>query len=257
MNEKTDKSFWEKYWATIKLPVVVNRDFKNDRIIADCIKKHIPDGDGNKNAIEIGCAPGKWLIFLNQEMHYRVDGYEYVETAAEKTFENLKMNNVDCAKGKIVVGDFTKEPIEKKYDLVLSLGFVEHFENIEEILDRHLNIVKPSGYLAIGVPHFRGITWLYQFIIDLLIRDKILPGHNSKAMQKSTFLNYARKKGIEKVFIDYVGGFETGLFFTSRVRNKMVRLILGKVIGLTAIVAGDSNSPIVSSYLMCVFRKPL
>jgi len=45
-----------------------------------------------------------------------------------------------------------------KFDVVYSWGFVEHFINIEEVIEKHLEPFKPNGILNIGVPYFLGIN---------------------------------------------------------------------------------------------------
>ena len=105
-SEITNKVFWEEYWSNIALPISVDYNFKNDRVIAEIIKKFVKKVNYDKMMVEIGCAPGKWLTLFNKELCYCVEGYEYIKTAAEKTKENLILNGIPVAQFQIYVDDF-------------------------------------------------------------------------------------------------------------------------------------------------------
>jgi 2-polyprenyl-3-methyl-5-hydroxy-6-metoxy-1,4-benzoquinol methylase len=40
---------------------------------------------------------------------------------------------------------------------VISFGFIEHFDNPENVIQKHLDLLKPGGILIVGVPNFTGI----------------------------------------------------------------------------------------------------
>jgi hypothetical protein len=40
-SEITNRDFWKEYWSNIKLPISVDYNFKNDRVIAEIIKKSL------------------------------------------------------------------------------------------------------------------------------------------------------------------------------------------------------------------------
>jgi len=215
--ELTKKKFWEEFWKNIKLPQTVNYDFNNDRVIAATIKQFIPKTHFKRKMVEIGCAPGKWLVFFNKELGYLVEGYEYLELAAQKTRENLQLNNVNDHQFHIYAGDFTTVKITERFDVVLSLGFIEHFQNFQEILEKHLTILKDGGRLIIGIPNFHGVNYGIQKFLDRYLRNKILPNHNLTVMKRPTLQDFAQTHNIHLVFNNYIGGFEPALFNVSTV----------------------------------------
>jgi SAM-dependent methyltransferase len=55
----------------------------------------------------------------------------------------------------------------KRYDIVASFGFIEHFDNWQEILKRHTKYLKDDGILIIEVPNFVGlIQRVYHILFD-------------------------------------------------------------------------------------------
>lgn len=253
--EITEKQFWAQYWGEIKLPNRVDFGFKNDRVIANTLLDNVSISDGRKVALEIGCAPAKWMVFLYEYMHYMVDGFEYLDVAAQKASENLAICNVPSEKSNIIIGDFlSQHPIEK-YDLVLSLGFIEHFENYKDVFEKHLSYVNKDGYAAIGFPNFRGINYYVQFVIDRLAGSKILKNHNLKMMDKSLMQKMLSNANVKTVFIDYIGGFEPALFNVQDIKNPFMRIVMKVVIKILSLVFGSCNHGRIASYFMFIVKK--
>ncbi len=253
--EITDKEFWTNYWGNITIPVTVDYQLKNDRVIAQTIKKHVPSATDRRWAIEVGCAPGKWLIFLNKELNYNVVGYEYVAPAAEKTVQNLLSQNISTDHFKIITGDFNKDTLQGAYDLVVSLGFIEHFTDLDAVLAKHLKILNEKGYLVIGVPNFKGINYPIQKIVDRYLADKMLPHHNLDAMDVNRYLDFARDYKLDPLFVGYVGGFERGLFDVNAITNTPLRILMKIMMRSLTFLFGRSKSSFFNGYMIAILRK--
>ena len=46
---------------------------------------------------------------------------------------------------------------EASFDLVYSLGVIEHFEDARSIVEKHLFLTKPGGRVVISIPNFGGV----------------------------------------------------------------------------------------------------
>jgi 2-polyprenyl-3-methyl-5-hydroxy-6-metoxy-1,4-benzoquinol methylase len=253
--EITEKIFWERFWKDIRLPQVVDYSFKNDRIIVETIKKYIPVASKNKTVLEIGCAPGKWLVMFNKELGYKIAGFEYCEPAYNKTIENFKLNNIDREDVDIKLVDFLKADFKEKYDVVVSLGFIEHFTDVESIFYRHFQLLNDSGYLIIGMPNFNGINYLIQTTIDRYLDQKIIINHNLKAMNPALMDSFAFNQKLKKVFSGYVGGFETGLFDTNAIKSKIFKYLVTLYIRFLNIIFGRLNLKFSSGYILSIYSK--
>lgn len=252
MNDLTTEDFWKNYWATLKLPMGVNWGFKNDAVIAQEILNAIPSKKGS-TALEIGCAPGKWLSFLSKDLGCDVTGIEYVPVAAEKTIENLKLHNI--SNFKIITGDFFTYKPENRFDVVISLGFIEHFDNFEKVIEDQLALVGENGHLIIGIPRFIGINYFLQKGIDKFIKNKLLPGHNLKTMKLEVFEKISAKNNLKIITNKYIGGFEPGLFPVAEISNMPVRVFFKILLRVFNLLFGKFNSKYTSSYQIAIMKK--
>ncbi|QKJ29406.1 class I SAM-dependent methyltransferase [Mucilaginibacter mali] len=252
--KKTEEDFWAGFWANLKFPQIVNYNLKNDRVISDNIVKYIPKANLKKKVLEIGCAPGKWLVLFYEKLGYHITGIEYVDIAARKTIENFQILNIPEEAYAIQIADFLAVDAVPEFDVVFSLGFIEHFDNWDAILDKHIKFCKPGAHLLIGLPNFRGINYIIQKIIDNNTTDtKLLPIHNLNIMDTAVLRDYAEKRGLEIIKLDYVGGFEPALFNTNA-GNKFVQFILKCAVKTGALIFGNLNTSKTSSYILGVFK---
>lgn len=244
--------FWDDYWADLKLPNIVNVGFSFERCLANVLKEQLSGCQGE--VLEIGCAPGKWLHFFAAELGLKPSGIEYSGAGTAATIKNFSLLGVDYVD--IFQGDFIKIQPVRQFDVVVSLGFIEHFQDPEEVVRQHLLWLKPGGTLVLGVPNFRGIYQVLQGVLDSTILDK----HNLEVMEPA-FLNLiADKYALKTIYLDYLGSFEPSLPISSpgikNLQQAVVKAFLGVAIRLRRHNLFDSyNNSFISSYLLAVYRK--
>jgi len=149
----TNKSYWESAHKATGKATLLKRlfRFREEKIISKLIQKYIPQGDYSKQVIEIGCYPGEYLRIL--EKHgYNINGIDFIDSSA-KMHSSFKNDNLHVTE--IIQADFLEHQFSKKYDVVMSFGFVEHFNDYIDIIDRHCNLVEDGGYLLITAPNYR------------------------------------------------------------------------------------------------------
>lgn len=152
----TDKEFWDNYWGSISIPQIVSSDVSFERGLIQSFRKNLGRNYIGKEILEIGCAPGKWLAFYANELGMIPSGIDYSSSGIDATRRNLKMLGVKFKN--LDDKDFFAAEPDYQYDVVVSLGFIEHFDNPLNVIDLHLKWLKPGGKLIIGVPNFRGIN---------------------------------------------------------------------------------------------------
>ncbi len=250
-----EKSFWENeyYWADAKLPCRADMEFAFDRSLARALVTHAPARPG-ESVLEVGCAPAKWLIFYAERFGARVAGIEYSEKGARISRENLLAADVA---GEIHEVDFF-EVQPRPHDLVVSIGFVEHFHDLDRVLERHLEFVAPGGRLAVGVPNLRGFNGALQRLAE----PRYLELHNRAAMYPSLYRGFARAHRLELLHLGYLGGFDPAiiclsrgsLFSPGRAIPGAVTLIERRFRALA--VADRLEHRWLSSYLLAIYRLP-
>lgn len=253
--EITEKSFWENYWGNIQLPKKVDFSFKNDNVIANAILNNIPKAKKNELALEIGCAPGKWMLFFYEHLNYDIEGFEYLDTAAKKTIENLILCGVDESRFEVKTSDFLKEKAIPFYTVVSSFGFVEHFENYQDIIQKHFEFAVDAGYVVIGFPSFRGLNYYIQQAIDMLAGTNIIANHNINMMNVDMIEDVIQKLNKKIIYIDYIGGLEFGLFNMNEIRNIYVRLIVKIIVKFLSLLFKKSKNKYIASYLLVIARN--
>ncbi len=253
----TDTAFWEGYWGRFSLPDAVDERRSFDRALANRLR-FLLEGVRGK-VLEIGCAPGRWLAFLSREFGLGVAGIEFTADGAAATRRNLEL--LDVRKANILEADFLVEPPSPTYDVVVSLGFVEHFTDAVGIVSRHGKWLRPGGLLVIGVPNLRGVHGWLQKALD----PEVLARHNVDIMDPQTLTAIGRQSGLIPESAVYLGSLEPSLpiarpgvkrlgEFFAKIALRAVRLArAAPVIGR----AMDRwNSPLVSSYILATYRKP-
>jgi 2-polyprenyl-3-methyl-5-hydroxy-6-metoxy-1,4-benzoquinol methylase len=179
-----------------------------------------------KSILEIGCGNSTWLSYIAKEKDIIVAGIDYSEKGCELARERLKN---ECIEGKIFCENiFEANPkLIGQFDFVYSLGVVEHFSEIQIILDQELKFVKPGGILFTEIPNLKksvhGIfAWIYQ--------PDLLDMH--KKISKEQLIHAYQHLGLENVECNYAGIFSVTLIAWGkyprwpRVSKKVLPLLL-------------------------------
>lgn len=202
----TDEKLWKKKWNNIDFPIHLNPQKRAERVFINLFDMYLANnGKNKKTCLEIGCNPGKFLIYCSKNLNYDVVGLDYDKEGVAITKRNFLESGIDA---EIIKKNFFNYETDRKFDLILSLGFIEHFQgkNLQKAINKHVSLLNKGGKLFLSVPNFRYINYLFAHIF----RKKILDVHNLEVMQKSFFINLAKKNNLEIEYLDYFGGFHPG-----------------------------------------------
>lgn len=242
-----DKSFWEQdyYWAEAELPCRPDPGLHFDRSLGSALIELAGVGPGD-SVIEIGCAPAKWLVHIAETTGAHVEGLEYSERGAALSAANLRSCGVE---GRIHQGDFFVHQA-REYDLVISLGFIEHFEELDEVFARHVEFLRPGGRLLLGVPNFHGLNGFLQRHSD----PSYLGLHNLRAMEPEELRRLGRRYGLELLDQRYLGGADAVIVKPGARWVTGIVLAEGRLLRL-GLTAGLSNRWF-APYLLTTYTKP-
>jgi ubiquinone/menaquinone biosynthesis C-methylase UbiE len=94
-------------------------------------------------SLEVGCGRGNLsLYFANDNWEtFLLDQSQSAINVAKENFSSLKL------KGNFFVGDANNLPFEDaSFDIVFSVGLLEHFENVEKTIKEQTRILKTNGF---------------------------------------------------------------------------------------------------------------
>ncbi|MCP5463734.1 MAG: class I SAM-dependent methyltransferase [Deltaproteobacteria bacterium] len=120
-----------------------------------------------RRALEVGCGRGSMsAYFADNDFDCTLLDYsaEAIETA-KRIFAAHKLN------AKFDVGDALDLPYEdNSFDVIYSIGLLEHFEDIEKLLSEQIRVLDSKGlFLGYVVPHYNeNVQKDYKWINDLL-----------------------------------------------------------------------------------------
>jgi SAM-dependent methyltransferase len=136
-----------------------------DRVIANAFDTALK-GRQPGSILEIGCGDSYWLPYLgNRYSATRVGGVDYSARGCELARDRLKAAGI---LGTIYESDIFKlsPKLTGQFDLVFSLGVVEHFSDLKAVLKQIASFVAPDGILFTEVPNLWSVhglmTWVWQ-----------------------------------------------------------------------------------------------
>lgn len=208
----TDTNFWSDYWKSVTLPARLDLSDPGTRSLAGSIdlilmsRRQKAKGEFHKLA-EIGCAPGAWLTHFARR-GFEITGIDSSPRGARLTRDNLEMQHI---KGEVIEADaieLEEERLRHSFDVVFSLGVVEHFEDPRPIFNAHKRLVSPNGTVIVVVPNLRYLNGWLQRTLDATW----LGIHNIEILKPRRLVEIGRSVGLETQSVEYAGGFDPNLF---------------------------------------------
>ena len=218
MTKLTTKDYWEDYY---KKSITQNSQIKLIASVYDYYwELLIKNNEVNppETIIEIGGYPGRYLAYL-------ADKYNLIPTSLDFNTDRIKIEESMEAFGikeyEIIVADFFEHEPNTKYDIVISNGFIEHFDNYHEVLNLHLKYLKKGGTLLVMIPNMTYYIKFYKLIVD----KKNLSIHNLKCMNLKIFKEFAETNNLSILKNEYFGGFP----FSVHQKNNLVQKLVFKI----------------------------
>lgn len=183
-------------------PVLPDTGLLRDRRILSLFRWHA-DLNPRSRVLEIGCGRSMWLPCLAREFGCRVAGIDIEPYPAELAEANLAGAGQN---GEIYCRDAfdadRNRDLFGQFDLVYSMGVMEHFEDPARRLAVLARYLKPGGRIITTVPNLQGVNWVLQRLGSL----KVLRMHvvyDTKRLQ-----DIHRQAGFGAVAHGYVGFYD-------------------------------------------------
>lgn len=172
-------------------------------------KRHLPELR-NAKVLEVGSAPGEFLVKFRREYGCVPYGVEYSETGVELNRRLFAAHGINP--DNVIHADFFSEEFQQNYknafDVVVSRGFIEHFTDVDRVIARHVNVLAEGGYLIVNIPNLRG----FNYALIRLFHKEVIRIHNLDIMRRETFARLFDRADLRPLFCDYYGAFSFYLF---------------------------------------------
>jgi len=239
----TGAAYWDRYHRRRR------RRPASDVAFADLFTRFlVPDAE--KTVLEVGCGGGIFLAHLAQAYRYRPFGVDFSE-GIEDTRDLFGRRGLPAPT--LYKEDFFTWDPGRKFDMVCSFGFVEHFPDLSAVIRRHAALVAPGGMLWVTMPHFAHLQYLFHWLID---REN-LRDHNTSVMNRRALARSLRGLPFDVVHLSY---YRTFGFWTERRSLRRWELAVERAIRWIGIAAKkalgkDHPNPLFSPHLVLVARR--
>jgi 2-polyprenyl-6-hydroxyphenyl methylase/3-demethylubiquinone-9 3-methyltransferase len=211
---RTTPESWDWHWRRIRLPQRPRWFNPNAVYARRLVMRAIRPGMGS--LFEVGCAPGAWLAELGRRTGLAVAGCDVAPLGVRAAERNLHLLGVP---GRVLEADVFElaRRSEERFDLVYSLGVVEHFDDPAEILAAHAALCAPGGRVVVGVPNLEGVSGaIFRRASPTLLR-------SHRVLSPADLLAAARRAGLEPEASGY-GGPLAAFVWLDRVKGRVSHL---------------------------------
>jgi SAM-dependent methyltransferase len=210
-NKLSSKNDWDIHW----------KDFKPGNISFinfDDLTRNFP---AKGTFIEIGGFPGIYSIYFHKKFGYKPSMLDFI--VDNKILRKVEESNgIKAGTIEVIETDFFNYNTDRKFDIVFSWGFIEHFNDVPDVVARHWKLTAPEGHLLIGIPNLKGISGHFTRLADRSFLDI----HNLECMEIAYLEEVCRKAGMVDFSVFYYGKPKIWINASSKFNNKFVRFLV-------------------------------
>ena len=265
--DKVGQKYWNDSWASSDIPEAVDpsdmrlKNHVNRRFHQLFIRLFDKSKTPTMRLLEIGCAKSAWLPYFSKEFGFSVCGLDYSPIGCQMAQKVLQVNGVEA---EVVCADFFAPP-EKMlctFDVVISLGVVEHFDDTSACLRAVSSFLKPGGILITNIPNMVGGIGTIQKFVNKPVYDM------HQLLDPAKLREAHELAGLEVLQCDYFMFTSFGInnlvgISTGTVSWFLKKIILGFLSRASVIVwsieekiGHFSPRKFAAPYVTCIARRP-
>jgi len=202
--------YWDHVWSRSTGAGRINlRPWNFEYQLWDSLLKELISGSASPSRLlEIGCAPGRWMVYFHKNLGLDVWGIDYSKRGVDVTRQNLEDQRISAV---VVEGDFLQYEFPVRFDAVVSFGVIEHYKDPVPLIRKCHEDLKDGGICVCSIPNIAsGFYGGLQRLIDRPVWEKHAP-YNLEDLMKF-FLD----SGFDGIQGTYYGSFNLGVVNVSR-----------------------------------------
>lgn len=192
MKNLVNQEVWDSSYKDYKF------NFNGKVPLQNLLVKYVPR---DSSCLEVGCFPGNFLRFLHRNKNAIVSGVD-ITSEMPKLKESFECEGI--AYEYLINCDVILLEPPKQFDVVMSFGFIEHFDDLRGVLLAHDKFLKKGGSLILGLPNFTKL----QYVLRKYLRSMTLPGHNFSIMNPDLICEELSSMGYKNLESGYSGTVE-------------------------------------------------
>tara|TARA_B110000285_G_C15069488_1_gene587091 strand:- start:100 stop:903 length:804 start_codon:yes stop_codon:yes gene_type:complete len=208
----TDKHYWDSIYKEQK-PLTNYKLIDYDQLLNFNFKKilnNIKHFYSGGEILEIGAGSSDWLLSLANELdHSGCTGLDYSKKGCELLLSKSQNVSIDI---EVVHADMFNPPKQmfNKFDFTFSMGVLEHFSNLTEVLVSCSKFSKTNGLHFAVIPNMSGLIglltkWLNKDIYDLHIPHDL-----------NSFKRGHQNAGLEIIYSNYFCSHNFGILSSAK-----------------------------------------
>lgn len=168
--DKAGRGYWDEIWASDTIPDPIN---PRDKSLANTVNRGfhelfaslVNSESRPKILLEIGCGSSAWLPYFRREFGLEIWGLDYSARGCEMAMKVLERSGEH---GQIVNADFFQPPEELagKFDLVVSFGVFEHFDDTQSAITAMSAFLSSGGVSVTVIPNMVGLVGKLQKLLN-------------------------------------------------------------------------------------------
>ena len=206
--DRAGQDFWNSLWASKRHSRTIGGKPLNfgeqaferffDRAFALLGDTH------GKRILEIGCGDSGWLPYFAKRWGFSVSGLDYSPVGCERAADLARQSDIAAD---ITCADLFAPPaaMENRFDVVVSMGVVEHFDDTAGALQALGRFLNDRGIVVTTIPNMAGIDGTLMKIINRQVYDIHVP------LDAPALAAAHEKAGLHLVSCDYLLGLNLGV----------------------------------------------
>jgi 2-polyprenyl-3-methyl-5-hydroxy-6-metoxy-1,4-benzoquinol methylase len=200
--DRAGAEFWEEWWKRSRLPAPIDpyrpglKNYVVRKFHHNFERLFEGYDTSSMELIEVGCAQSVYLPYFAKHFGFKVSGIDRSAMGCDRARTVLEREGV---KGEVYCADFFSVPAQLigRFDVLISFGVVEHFEQTAEAVRAMPRLLKPEGRMITVIPNFTGVLGEYQKLLDRDVYNAHVP------LSRESLASAHREAGLEIESCDY------------------------------------------------------
>lgn len=218
--QRYEKRFWQEFFSGPTIEDIKKGLYKNIAIFIE--EKMAGRLNKSSRVLQIGPGPVGIINYMSKGLRCSLD-------PLEESFKNLPfINDVKNPKVYRLEGKGEMIPFKDRlFDLIITTNMLDHAQEPELVLSQLQRVLKPEGYIYLGVNVYTPLVYKIRKLIELFQLDK---GHPHSFL-KSSIDNLLEKTGFE--IIEVISYINKKVYKKINIRAKNIKKKLIGYLGLS------------------------